>query len=132
MFAPKLISWLLPWFDSSGRRSRVSVVSMAGSVIALDDTSASDTILSIKERILDFNPKLYVRRQRLMYRPGPHGINPLADDETLDGAGVAQDGSAELDLLLADLTDLEIAERGQQARVAASVTVGSLTWFRFL
>jgi hypothetical protein len=104
---------------------------MAGSVIALDDTSASDTILSIKERALDYNPKLYVSRQRLMYRPGPHGINPLADDETLGGAGVAQDGSAEIDLLLADLTDVETEERGQQARCAASVMVGTLTWFRF-
>ncbi len=132
MSAPKLILWLSPWFHSSGRRSRVSVVSMAGSVIALDDTSASDSILSIKERILDYNPKLYVSRQRLMYRPGPHGINPLADDETLGGAGVAQDGSAEIDLLLAELTDVETAERGQQARVAATVTDGALTWFRFL
>jgi hypothetical protein len=45
-----------------------------------------------------------VRRQRLMYRPGPHGMEPLADDDTLGGAGVAQDGTAELDVLLTEVS----------------------------
>ena len=89
--------------------SRISVVAMTGAAIAVDDAAAADTILSVKQRVFAFSPKLPVYRQRLMYRPGPHGIEPLADNETLGGAGVAQDGSAELDLLLgpADLTSAE-------------------------
>ena len=62
------------------------------------------------------NRKLPVRRQRLVYRPGPHAIDPLADDETLGGAGVARDGSAELDVLLADLTAAEADELGRRVR----------------
>ena len=89
----------LPKFSSA-----ISVVAMSGAAIAIDDASAADTVLSIKRRVFASNDKLPVRRQRIMYRPGPHGINPLADDETLDGAGVAQDGSAELDVLLDPLT----------------------------
>ena len=83
---------------------------MAGAAIAIDDASASDTVLSVKERVFAVNRKMSVRRQRLVYSAGPRGIDPLADDETLGGAGVAQDGSAELDVLLADLTDAETAE----------------------
>ncbi len=86
---------------------------MAGAAIAIDDVSAEDTILSIKERVFLVNQKLYVRQQRLVYRPGPHGIAPLADDETLGGAGVSQDGSAELDVLLVDLTEEEAAQLGE-------------------
>ena len=41
-------------------------------------------------------------------------MEPLADDETLGGAGVAQNGSAELDVLLADLTAAEAAELGSK------------------
>ena len=76
---------------------------MSGAAIAIDDATAADTIRSIKERVFALNDQLPVLRQRLMYRPGPRGINPLADDETLGGAGVAQDGSAELDMLLAEI-----------------------------
>ncbi len=82
---------------------------MTGAVIGIDDASANDTIRSVKERVFAANRKLYVRRQRLMYRPGPHGMEPLADDETLGGAGVAQDGSAELDVLLMELKPEEVA-----------------------
>ncbi len=82
---------------------------MTGAAIAIDDASSTDTILSIKQRVYAANPKLPVRRQRLMYRPGPHGVEPLADDETLGGAGVARDGTAELDVLLADLTTEEVS-----------------------
>ena len=85
---------------------------MAGAAITIDDVSAADTIRSIKERVLAANRELPVRRQRLVYRPGPRGMEPLADDETLGGAGVAQDGSAELDVLLAELTVAEVAELG--------------------
>jgi hypothetical protein len=55
-----------------------------------------------------------VRRQRLVYSAGPRGMDALADDETLGGAGVARDGSAELDVLVADLTAAEAAELGSQ------------------
>jgi hypothetical protein len=39
-------------------------------------------------------------------------MDPLQNDETLGGAGVAQDGSATLDVLLADLTAVEVADLG--------------------
>ena len=81
---------------------------MTGVTIAIDDAAATDTILSVKERVFAANCQLPVHRQRLMYRPGPHGIEPLADDETLGGAGVAQDGSAELDVLLAEMTAVDV------------------------
>jgi hypothetical protein len=94
-------------------RSRISVVTKTGEVIAIDDVSAADTILSVKEQVYSFyGPKLPVRHQRLVYRPGPHGVHALADDETLGGAGVARDGSAELDVLLVDLTAAEVAKLG--------------------
>jgi hypothetical protein len=87
---------------------RITVVTMSGAAIAIDDASATDTIRSVKERVFAVNRTLPVRRQRLMYRAGSRGIDPLADDETLGGAGVAQDGTAELDVLLADLSDGEM------------------------
>ncbi len=91
---------------------------MTGAVIAIDDAAATDTILSVKERVFAANRKLFVRRQRLVYQPGPFGMDALADDETLGGAGVAQDGSAKLDVLLADLTAAEVAELGSQVSAA--------------
>jgi hypothetical protein len=92
--------------------SRISVVTMAGVVIGIEDASAADSIFSVKQRIFAVNRKLHVRRQRLVYSAGPHGIDSLADEETLGGAGVARDGSAELDVLVADLTEAEVAELG--------------------
>ena len=86
---------------------------MAGAAIAIQDASAADTILSIKERVFAANGKLLVRRQRIVYSAGPRGMDALADDETLSGAGVVQDGTAELDVLLADLTVSEKAELGR-------------------
>ncbi len=74
---------------------------MAGAAIAIDDASAADTILSVRQRVFAADREFPVRRQRLVY--DPRGLNPLADDETLGGAGVAQDGSAKLDVLLVDL-----------------------------
>jgi hypothetical protein len=87
--------------------SSISVVSMTGVTIAIDDASASDTILSVKERVHAANRKLPVYRQKLVYRPGPRGMKALANDETLGGAGVAQDGSAELDVLLDEMNLVE-------------------------
>ncbi len=87
---------------------------MAGAAIAIDDAAAADTILSVKQRVFAANPKLFVRRQRLVYSAGPRGMDSLADDETLGGAGVARDGTAELDVLVADLTEAESGELGRQ------------------
>jgi hypothetical protein len=92
--------------------SRISVVAMTGAAIVIDDACATDTVLSVKERVFAANRMLYVRRQRLVYRSGPRGIEPLADDETLGGAGVARDGTAELDVLLVELTAAEVAALG--------------------
>ena len=87
---------------------------MAGAAIAIDDAAATDTILSVKQRVFALNPKLFVRRQRLVYSAGPRGMDALADDETLGGAGVARDGTSELDVLVADLTEEEVAALGQE------------------
>jgi hypothetical protein len=99
-------------FDSAA--SRISVVAMTGATIVIDDASAADSIMSAKERVFALNPKLPMLRQQLMYRPGPHGIHPLADDETLGGAGVAQDGTAELDVLMRPLTEAESVDLGEK------------------
>ena len=87
---------------------------MSGAAIVIDDAAAADTIISVKERVHAANRELPVRRQRLVYRPGPRGMEALADDETLGGAGVAQDGTAELDVLLVDLTAAEVEALGSK------------------
>ena len=87
---------------------------MTGVAIAINDAAAADTILSVKERVFAANRALPVRRQRLVYRPGARGMEALADDETLGGAGVARDGSAELDVLVEPLTDKEIISLGNE------------------
>ena len=94
--------------------STISVVAMTGATIAIDDAADDDTIVSVKRRVFAANRELPVRRQRLVYRPGPHGMEALADDETLGGAGVVRDGSAELDVLLAELTKEEMAALGEK------------------
>jgi hypothetical protein len=87
---------------------------MAGAAITIEGVSTVDTILSVKQRLFAWNKKLFVRLQRLVYSAGPRGMDALADDETLGGAGVAQDGSAELDVLVADLTEAEAEELGEK------------------
>jgi ankyrin repeat protein len=99
---------------------RISVVAMTGASIVIHDASAADTVLSVKERVFASNQQFPVDRQRLMYRPGIHGIAPLADNETLGGAGVAQDGTAELDVLLDEFTVEEVAELGLKLLKSAS------------
>ena len=88
---------------------------MTGAAIAIDDAAADDSILSVKRRVFAANHKMPMRRQRLVYRPGPYGMEALADDETLGGAGVARDGTAELDVLLEPLTAKEVAELDSKA-----------------
>jgi hypothetical protein len=87
---------------------------MTGAVIVIDDASAADRIPDIKERIFSASRKMPVRRQRLIYRPGPRGMEPLADDETLGGAGVAQDGTAVIDVLLVEFSTAEVEELGDK------------------
>ncbi len=94
--------------------SRISVIPISHAVINMDGASATDTVLSIKKRIYAANSKLYVRRQRLVYSAGPHGQDALADYETLGGAGVATDGTAELDVLLVSLTAAEEESLGPE------------------
>ena len=90
---------------------------MTGAAITIEDAAATDTILSVKQRVSVANRELPVRRQRLVYRPGPRGMEALADDETLGGAGVARDGSAELDVLLEELTDAEMVALNRKVRM---------------
>ncbi len=93
---------------------------MTGAAIAIDDAAATDTILSVKQRVFAANRELPVHRQRLMYRPGPRGMKPLAEKLTLGVAGVARDGSAELDVLLAEpLTAAEMNALGSKVLVFA-------------
>ncbi len=87
---------------------------MAGAAIAIEGMSAATKVLTVKKRVFAANEKLFVRRQRLVYSAGPRGMDALADDETLGGAGVARDGSAELDVLVADLTEAEARELGRE------------------
>ncbi len=110
---------ILPHDGANAPTFRISVVAMTGAAIAIDDASAANTIRSVKERVFAANSKLHVHRQSLMYRRGPRGIEPLADDVTLGGAGVAQDGSAELDVLLADLSEYDAAILGPRLLAAA-------------
>ncbi len=115
-------------------RSRIRIVTMAGASIAIDDAAAADTVLSVKQRVFAANRKLFVRRQRLVYSAGPRGMDALADDETLGGAGVAQDGTAELDVLVADLTAAEAGELGEKVRSCFKSARGLLFFrsgFRF-
>ncbi len=87
---------------------------MAGSAIAVEDMSATTKILTVKKRVFALNKQLFVRRQRLVYSAGPRGMDALADDETLGGAGVARDGTAKLDVLVADLTAADAEALGQK------------------
>ena len=87
---------------------------MAGAAIAIPDAAAADTVLSVKRRVFAANRKLSVRRQLLVYEAGPRGMDPLPNDETLGGAGVAEDGSAKLDVMLADPTAEDINELGDR------------------
>jgi hypothetical protein len=93
---------------------------MTGAAMVIDDASVADTILTVKQRVFALNRKLCVRRQRLLYSAGPRGMDALADDETLGGAGVARDGTAELNVLVADLTEAEVAELGAKVRLCRS------------
>jgi hypothetical protein len=102
------------YWNAENPPSRISVLAMSGAVITIDDASATDTILSVKERVFASNRRMRVCRQRLMCRSGPHGVNPLADDETLGGAGVARNGTAQLDMLLADLTEDDAVDLGRK------------------
>ncbi len=86
------------------------MVAADGAVLEIDYASANDTIRSVKQRVCAADPTLPVRRQLLVYSAGPHGMEPLADDETLGSAGVAQDGTAELEVLLRPLTALELVQ----------------------
>jgi hypothetical protein len=94
--------------------SRISVVSINGATIQIDDASVTDTILSVKFRVFAANHNLLVGRQRLMYRPGPHGINALSNNETLGDAGVAQDGLAVLDVLLLTLKPVDTTKLAEK------------------
>jgi hypothetical protein len=83
---------------------------MSGAAIAIDDAAATDTVLSVKQRVCAANAALPVHRQRLVYRAGPRGLAPLSNGMTLRKAGVeaaaaaaAADGAAVvLDVVLAD------------------------------
>ena len=107
----------------SSSKYRIAVVTMAGVAINIDDAAGTNTILSVKHRVFAAHRNMYVVRQRLVYQPGPHGMDPLADNETLGGAGVAEDGSAKLDVLLADLSEVRKDELGFMVRLYCYVSV---------
>ena len=95
----------------------VNVVAMTGKSV-LFPISPNATILELKRRIQANNEigNLEIYRQRLVYRPGPLGMESLADDLTLDECGIRQIAGVEIevDLLLdGDLLEFspEIIER---------------------
>lgn len=90
---------------------------MAGVSIDIDNASATDTILSVKQRVYELDHKLHIRRQRLVYPPGRFGMDSISDDETLGGADFARDGSAKLDVLLVDLTAEDSYTLGRSVRL---------------
>ena len=51
---------------------------MTGEAIAINDASATDTILSVKKKVFATNRKMFVRRQRLVNSTGPFGLDALA------------------------------------------------------
>ena len=107
----------------------MSVVAMTGAAIVIDNAFAADTILDIKRRVFAANRELPVHRQRLVYRPGPRGMEPLEDFETLNGAGVARDGTAELDVLAEPLTAAEVTALGPKVVLFFFIEV-ALLYFR--
>jgi hypothetical protein len=103
---------------------------MTGAAIVIDDASAADSVLSVKKRVFAANRKLCVHRQRLMYRPGPRGVDALADDETLGDAGVARDGSAELDVLLEAPTESEVENLDREVLLRIQHYMHDWFWMR--
>ena len=97
------------------QHSRISVTakSFGGATLLIQNVSAVDTILTVKEIIFASNRKMHVRRQQLGYKLS-HGIRLLADGETLGGAGLAQDGSAELVMLLDAIPAAEAKKLGRK------------------
>ena len=80
-----------------------------GTDVAIANASAKETIASIKRRVLAANPEWPVHRQLVTFAGMPD-MEPLADDLTLDEAGVAQDGSAVLDVVLEWKPEHKLAE----------------------
>ncbi len=50
---------------------------MTGAAIVIDDASAADTILGVKQRVFAANRTLFVRRQRLVYYIWPIPLSPI-------------------------------------------------------
>ena len=116
--------------NSHLRRSRISTFAKSIAAIAIEDASCADTVLSVKQRVFAANRSLYLRRLRPIYIAPPRGENDLEDDdETLGGAGVAQDGSAELDVLLGYLTAAEAKELGEKVRLCSGRMQESTSFF---
>ncbi len=100
---------------------------MSGASVTLDDATAADTVLSIKERVCGaLGESFPVHRQQLMYRAGASGIAPLADHETLGAAGIAQDGSAALDVLV------RANERTLRAYCSHGYSIGAIVLIHLL
>ncbi len=72
---------------------------MSGGAVefAVADT---DTVRDLKARVFAANANFREDAQRIVYRAGPRGIEPLADEQTLGDACVARNGSAVLDVLI--------------------------------
>jgi hypothetical protein len=87
----------------------VTVVSMSGKNASFP-ISRNATIFQLKELIQTENeldhPEIY--RQKLVYRPGPYEMNPLADNLTLVECGIGQIGEAGDEIVV----DLLYAEGG--------------------
>ncbi len=91
-----------------------SAKNFGGATYVIDNVTASDTVLRVKEIVFAANRKMHVRQQQLACRLGPHGLRYLANQETLGDAGMAQDGSAELVMRLEALPTAEAKKIGRK------------------
>lgn len=90
--------------DAANARDINVIVTLMSGASARFQISNNATILELKRLIQTKNefPYLEIYRQKLVYRPGPYGMEPLANDCTLVQCGIGEvDGNdPEVDLLV--------------------------------
>jgi hypothetical protein len=98
--------------------SRISVIPATGPAIVINDVLATDTILSVKQRIFAANRTMHPRRQQLinMYGHGMLSAVWLVDDDTLARSSAREGGSGQLAVALERLSDTEAEALGPQVR----------------
>jgi hypothetical protein len=88
----------------------LATVTMASATIGIDDASNADSIFDVKQRVLNAQPQDVRASAAARVTADPCGMDALAHGKTLGGTGVAQDGSAELNAQVANLTEADAEE----------------------